>query len=51
MDVGVKFGISESNDFRDIRGADFVSKEGTGRRLEAFRLKVNTFMRFAANPK
>ena len=27
MDVRVKFGDSRSNDFRDIRGADFVSNE------------------------
>ena len=49
MDVPIKFGDSRSNDFRDIRGADFVAKnERTNikwpipiaRNAFAFRLKT-----------
>ena len=47
MDVPIKFGDSRSNDFRDIRGADFVSNERTNigepypnnAKPKAFRLK------------
>ena len=51
MDVPIKFGDSSSNDFRDIRGAGFVSNERTNERTlaksmpiarnaNAFRLKI-----------
>ena len=46
MDVFVKFGDSRSNDFQDIRGADFVSNEWTNEQDEAYHNSVKRLKAF-----